>query len=288
MALETHTQFYSVETPEGARKLAFQMWQQSSMDTAPVLICVHGLTRNRHDFDVLAEAMTHHYRVVTVDMIGRGDSDWLTDPSHYGYPLYVSIMQQLMTHLADMTGEGRFDWLGTSMGGLIGMMLAASPNTQIDRMILNDIGPEIPLTGLQRLAGYVGQAPGFVSLLDVEDYLRVTAAGFGKLTDAQWRTMATHAARKDESGNWQLTYDPAIRNAFDGVNEDIDLTGVWSMVSCPVLVLRGAHSDLLTEDGLQRMCQRRSTYSFTVADAGHAPALQSEEEIEAVAKFLTA
>lgn len=288
MALETHTQFYSVETPEGARKLAFQMWQQSSMDTAPVLICVHGLTRNRHDFDVLAEAMTHHYRVVTVDIIGRGDSDWLTDPSHYGYPLYVSIMQQLMAHLAEITGEGRFDWLGTSMGGLIGMMLAASPVSQIDRMILNDIGPEIPLAGLQRLAGYVGQAPDFSTLKEVEEYVRVTAAGFGQLTDVQWRTMATHAARRSESGSWQLAYDPAIRNAFDGVNEDIDLTNFWSAVTCPVLVLRGAHSDLLTEGGLQRMSQRSGTYSFVVEDAGHAPALQSAKEIEVIANFLTA
>lgn len=287
MALETHTHFYSVETPEGRKQLAFQMWQRSASETAPVLICVHGLTRNRHDFDEIASALASHYRVVTVDMIGRGDSDWLSDPTHYGYPLYISLMQQLMTHLEDITGEDRFDWLGTSMGGLIGMMIAASPATQIDRLVLNDIGPEIPVAGLKRLADYVGQAPAFSSLGEVEDYLRVIAAGFGQLSDAQWRTMATHAARKDESGNWRLTYDPAISNAFDGLSEDIDLTGIWKLVSCPVLVIRGEQSDLLTEEGLVRMCERKNTYHVTIPDAGHAPALLSDEEISAVRDFLT-
>ena len=287
MALETHTHFYSVETPEGRKQLAFQLWQLSASATAPVLICVHGLTRNRHDFDEIASALASHYRVVTVDMIGRGDSDWLSDPSHYGYPLYISLMQQLMTHLADITGEDRFDWLGTSMGGLIGMMIAASPATQIDRLVLNDIGPEIPVAGLKRLADYVGQAPAFSSLGEVEDYLRVIAAGFGQLSDAQWRTMATHAARKDESGNWRLTYDPAISNAFDDLSEDIDLTGIWKLVSCPVLVIRGEQSDLLTEEGVVRMCERKNTYYVTIPDAGHAPALLSGEEISAVRDFLT-
>jgi len=156
----------------------------------------------------------------------------------------------------------------------------------IERLILNDIGPEIPLAGLQRLSAYVGKAPLFTTLAEVEDYLRITSSGFGELTDEQWQTMAGHAARQNESGLWQMAYDPEISRAFDGVNESVDLTAVWQMVQCPVLVIRGAESDLLTECGLKRMCQRDNTTQVTFSGAGHAPALMSEAEIKAIRNFL--
>jgi len=286
MTLESHTEYLSIETPEGARKIAFQSWQRTGGGDAPLLICVHGLTRNRHDFDFIAHSMTACYRVVTVDIIGRGDSDRLQNPEHYGYPLYVSQMMQLLKHLASVTGETRCDWLGTSMGGLIGMMIAATPGSPIDRLILNDIGPEIPLAGLQRLSEYVGKAPPFFSFQEVEAYQRVVASGFGDLTDEQWNHMARYAATLESDGFYRMNYDPAIALAFEGLNEDIDLTPVWQAVSCPVLVLRGEDSDLLTAECAERMAEKRDVRLVSFPGTGHAPALFSEEQIAAVRDFL--
>lgn len=286
MTLEAHTEFLSVDTPEGPHRMAWQCWQKSGMDDAPLLVCVHGLTRNRHDFDIIAAAMTGHYRVITVDILGRGDSDYLKDASHYGYPLYVSLMLQLLNHLKEETGETSVDWLGTSMGGLIGMMIAAQPHSPVARLILNDIGPYIPLQGLQRLAEYVGKAPLFTAASDVEEYIRIILSGFGPLTDAQWQHLARYAAAKNESGRWRMRYDPRIAMAFEGLSSDIDLQPVWSAVRCPVLVLRGENSDLLSAATVADMCSRPATVSATFADTGHAPALMCEEQISVIRDFL--
>lgn len=286
MTLESHTEFLSIDTPEGQHQIAWQCWQKEGMDNAPLLICVHGLTRNRHDFDALAIAMTGHYRVITTDIIGRGDSDRVAQPELYGYPLYVSQMMQLLAHLAKTTGETRVDWLGTSMGGLIGMMIASSPHSPIERLIMNDVGPYIPLAALQRLADYVGKAPKFSSSKEVEDYLRIVASPFGKLTDEQWAHMTRYSARQDENGMWVMNYDPAIAMAFQGLDSDVDLSAIWKAVACPVLVLRGMQSDLLTAEAAQKMAEKKGVFLIDIPDVGHAPALMSEEQISYVRDFL--
>ena len=286
MTLEAHNEFLTIDTPEGPRRIAWQCWQRSTAADAPLLICVHGLTRNRHDFDVIAADLTNHYRVITVDIIGRGDSDRLDDPQHYGYPLYVSQMMQLLAHLAAKKGEGRCDWLGTSMGGLIGMMIAAMPQSPIDRLILNDIGPYIPLSGLTRLSDYVGKSPAFTAQSDVEEYLRFILAGFGQLTDENWRHLARYGADMQPDGRWCLRYDPGIAIAFDGLEGDIDLWAVWQAVSCPVLVLRGEDSDLLSEETVNRMLERPHTRAESFSQTGHAPALMSADQISVIRDFL--
>ncbi len=286
MTLEAHTHFLNVETPEGPRRIAWECWHAHGMEQAPVLICVHGLTRNRHDFDLIAKAMSDHYRVVTVDILGRGDSDRLAAPEHYGYPLYISQMLQLLKHIAEATGEQRFDWLGTSMGGLIGMMIAASPGSPIERLIMNDIGPFIPLKGLTRLSDYVGRDPAFSTMAEVEEYLRLILSGFGRLTEEQWQHMARYSVATGADGYLRLRYDPAIASAFEGLSEDVDLWAVWDAVSCPVLVLQGEESDLLDSGTVARMCEKPSVISRAFAQCGHAPALMSDDQIQCVRDFL--
>lgn len=286
MAIESHTEFLSIDTPEGPHQIAWQCWQKEGMERAPLLICVHGLTRNRHDFDFLAAVMTDRYRVITTDIIGRGDSDRVVQPELYGYPLYVSQMMQLLTHLEKTTGEGTVDWLGTSMGGLMGMMIASSPHSPIDRLIMNDVGPHIPLAALKRLAGYVGKAPKFLSLKAVEEYLRIVASPFGALADAQWQHMARYSSRENEKGMFEMNYDPAIAMAFQGIDADVDLSSIWNAVTCPVLVVRGLESDLLTADGAQIMAEKQGVKLVEIPGVGHAPALMSEEQIAVVRDFL--
>lgn len=286
MTIESHTEFLSIDTPEGRHQIAWQCWQKDGMDNAPLLICVHGLTRNRHDFDTLAAALTDHYRVITTDIIGRGESDRVSQPELYGYPLYVSQMMQLLAHLREKTGESAVDWLGTSMGGLIGMMIASSPHSPITRLIMNDVGPRIPLTALQRLAEYVGKAPIFSSQKEVEDYLRIVASPFGALTDAQWQRMALYSSRQNEQGMWEMNYDPAIAMAFQGIEADVDLTSIWDAVACPVLVIRGQESDLLTAEDAKTMTSKKSVQLVEIPDVGHAPALMSDDQIGMVRDFL--
>lgn len=286
MTLESHTEFLTIDTPEGPHQIAWQCWQKEGMDNAPLLICVHGLTRNRHDFDFLAAKMADHYRVITTDIIGRGDSDRVNQPELYGYPLYVSQMMQLLAHLRETTGQSQVDWLGTSMGGLIGMMIASSPHSPITRLVMNDVGPWIPLAALQRLAEYVGKAPLFNALNEVEEYLRIVASPFGLLTDQQWQHMARYSARQNEQGMWEMNYDPAIALAFQGIDSDVDLSSIWEAVKCPTLVIRGEESDLLTADGAKYMQSKGGVSLATFPDVGHAPTLMSDEQIAVVRDFL--
>ncbi|PCI47420.1 MAG: alpha/beta hydrolase [Oceanospirillales bacterium] len=285
MSIVTRTETLVIDTPEGNRNIAWQMWQHPDKPDAPLVICVHGLTRNRHDFDMLAKVLAEDYRVITVDVIGRGDSDRLHDGQLYGYPLYVSQMMQLLEYLEEETGQSTCYWVGTSMGGLIGMMIAALPNSPINRLILNDIGPVIPLAALQRLGEYVGKAPTFHNIVGIEHYLRIVAQPFGPLTDAQWQHLARYSAEDTGGGVWQLRYDPQIALAFAGLDSDIDLTAVWTAVECPVLVIRGAESDLLTANTANDMLMREGTELAVIPGVGHAPVLMDDEQISLVSEF---
>ncbi|MCB9957631.1 MAG: alpha/beta hydrolase [Rhodospirillaceae bacterium] len=251
-----------------------------------VTVCVHGLTRNSRDFDMVAERLAQSRRVVCPDVVGRGRSDWLPDASLYTYPQYMADMGTLMAR----TFAEAVDWVGTSMGGLIGMMLASLPKSPIRRLVLNDVGPFVPAAALQRIAGYVGKDPHFKGLAELEAYLREVHAPFGKLSDAQWRIMATHGFRKLEDGSLGLAYDPAIGEVFKTTPiEDVDLWAIYDRITCPVLVLRGATSDLLSEDTARQMAERgpRATV-VEVPNCGHAPMLMADDQVAAVAGFLEA
>ncbi len=248
-----------------------------------VLVCTHGLTRNAHDFDHLAQRLAGKYRVVAWDVAGRGGSDWLRQSADYGYPLYVRDAAALIAHL----GAERISWIGTSMGGLIGMMLAAQPGTPIERLVLNDIGPFVPADALQRIVAYVGVQQRFRNLDEVEQYLRTVHAPFGTLTPIQWRHLAEHSSVPDGDG-FRLHYDPAIAEPLSNQEiVDLDLWAVWDLLACNVLVLRGAESDVLTADTVSRMAERGpQVQCLEFGGTGHAPAMMSDDQIEPIVGWL--
>jgi pimeloyl-ACP methyl ester carboxylesterase len=250
-----------------------------------VLICVHGLTRNGRDFDFLAAALAPHYRVVCPDVVGRGRSDRLEVADDYHLPLYVSDMVTLIARLA----VEEVHWLGTSMGGLIGMALAAHDDTPIARLVLNDVGPLITAASIRRIGEYVGRAPGFASIDEAEAYLRLVAASFGALSDAQWRHLTVHAVRATGDGRYEMVYDPAIGDPFRKAmgDEDVSLWPIYDRVRCPTLLLRGAESDLLLRETAVEMTTRGPQARLVeVPGVGHAPMLMDDDQIRTVGEFL--
>jgi pimeloyl-ACP methyl ester carboxylesterase len=267
--------------PHGFHRIAYVEWPGPS--GAPTVVCVHGLTRNGRDFDVLAAALSRRYRVVCPDVVGRGKSAWLSHAEDYGYPLYLSDMTALIARL----DVERVDWIGTSMGGLIGMMLAALAGAPIRRLVINDVGPLIAKDGLERIATYVGEDPSFADLAALEAYLRRVSASFGTLTNAQWRHLAEHGARMRPDGTLGRAYDPRIAEAFKEVKGDVDLWPVWDRITVPTLVLRGAESDLLRPADAAAMTARGTKARVVeFAGIGHAPALMADDQIAAIEAFL--
>ena len=263
-------------------RLAYVAW--GAPECPRVLVCVHGLTRNGRDFDFLAAALEDRYRIACPDVVGRGASAWTASAKDYAVPQYLADATALLARL----GVETVDWLGTSMGGMMGMFAAATPGSPVRRLILNDIGPFIPKAALERIATYVGADPHFADLDAVEQYLRKVHAPFGNLSDAQWRHMAVHGARPLDGGGFGLAYDPAIANAFQGdATTDVDLWAIWDRIKCPVLVLRGAESDLLLRETAEEMTRRGpKARLIEFAGCGHAPALMAPEQIAAVRDWL--
>jgi len=269
--------------PHGFHRLAYTEW--AGPPGARTVLCVHGLTRNGRDFDDLARSLSHRFRVVCPDVVGRGKSAWLSHAEDYGYPLYLADMTALIARL----DVAEIDWVGTSMGGLIGMMAAAQQGTPIRRLVMNDIGPLIAVEGLQRIATYVGDDPAFENLADLEAYLRKVSASFGTLSDAQWRHLAEHGARTRPDGKLGRAYDPAIAQAFKTVKGDIDLWPLWDAVRCPTLVLRGAESDLLRSGDAAEMARRGPKARIVeFPGIGHAPSLMVPDQIAVIEDFLAA
>ncbi len=266
--------------PHGFHFMRYTEWGDAR--NPRVLVCVHGLTRNGRDFDYVASSLADAYRVVCPDVAGRGRSDWLRDPSDYTYQLYCGDMATLIASLHAETG----DWLGTSMGGIIGMIFAGLPGTPVRKLVMNDVGSLIPKSSLVRIGEYVGREPEFDSLEALEATMR-SVSPFGELTAAQWRHLALHVAKEDEKGVWRFRYDPGIGKNFHAAPPaDVDLGAYWNAVHSPVLVIRGEFSDLLQAETLERMSQRPRTETFTVRDTGHAPMLMNDEQVGVIRRFL--
>jgi len=253
---------------------------------APAVVCAHGLTRNGRDFDALAEALSDRFHVICPDLPGRGKSDWLPDAAAYQPPSYVVALAHLLAQINKPVA-----WVGTSLGGICGMMLAAAPGTPLTRLVLNDLGPLIPAAALKRIRDYMSDAPErFASLAALEAHLRIIHAPFGKLTDAQWAHLARFSARTvlDQTGQgaFAMHYDPKIVDPIRAnVPLDVDMWPLWNLISIPRLAIRGAESDLLLADTYERMLATGAE-GYVVEDAGHAPALMDEASIARIRAFL--
>jgi pimeloyl-ACP methyl ester carboxylesterase len=247
-----------------------------------VLVCVHGLTRNARDFDYVATNLADAYRVVSVDIVGRGRSDWLRDPVDYNYPVYCGDMATLIASLHAET----VDWLGTSMGGIIGMIMASLPGSPVRKLVMNDVGSLVPKASLVRIGQYVGREATYESLDALEAAMR-SVSPFGDLSAEQWRHLSMHVAKHDEQGKWRFRYDPGIGKNFHATPPaDVDLRYYWNQVHGPVMVIRGEHSDLLTAATLDEMKMRAHTEAYIVKDTGHAPMLMDDAQVGAIRRFL--
>ncbi len=268
--------------PSGFHRVAYREWPGPT--GAPTLVCVHGLSRNGRDFDDLARAMSDRYRVVCPDMAGRGRSEWLANPAEYAFPTYLSDCAALIARL-DVESV---DWLGTSMGALIGMLLAARPGAPIRRLVLNDTGAVVSKEGLNRIGAYLGSGESFDFLEAMEASVRRNNAAYGALTDAQWRKLTEDGARRLPDGRYAFNYDPRIGDPLKaGPVEDVDLWGVYDAIRCPTLVLRGDRSDIISHDVAEAMTGRGPKAKIVeFPGVGHAPALMAKDQIDVVRDFL--
>ena len=271
-----------VEGPDGRYALSYADWGDPA--AGRTIICVHGLTRNGRDFDHLATVLAQGARVLCPDVVGRGRSDPLREAQHYALPTYIAHMLQFVRQLE----LEEVDWVGTSMGGLIGMGVAASEGSPIRRLVINDIGPFLPKPALERINTYLGRDLRFEDLAALESHLREVHAPFGPLTDAQWLHLATHSARTMPGGRLGLAYDQRLAEPMrTGPVEDVDLWPVWDQIRCPVLVLRGTESDLLLAETAREMTERGPKAELVEFEGvGHAPALMAEDQIRVVRAWL--
>jgi pimeloyl-ACP methyl ester carboxylesterase len=300
--------------PHGFHRVAYTEW--GSPANPHTVVCVHGLTRNARDFDYLARALEKQHRVICMDVAGRGRSDWLENQDDYTFRQYqvdaaaliarvtnrsshALLPRWLQAHRA-ASGEGTVDWVGTSMGGLVGMLLAAQPRSPLRRLVLNDVGPSIGWAALIRLKGHLASRWQFGSLEELESALRQAVAEWGPLTDEQWRHLAVHSAQQLEDGSWRYACDPAVgvASAWGWSAESklgnrnllgMELWSTWEAIRCPVLVLRGADSQILQADTVERMlASGPPTRVVELPGIGHAPSLMAPDQIELVQEFLRA
>lgn len=298
--------------PDGFHRIAYTDW--GDLANPHAVLCVHGLARNSRDFDRLADRLAETCRVVCMDVVGRGDSEWLSDKSSYCFPTYLSDAAALIARitsparpsfLAKMKARllsplpvTQLDWVGTSMGGLIGMLLAAKPGSPIRHLVMNDVGPFVPWSALVRLKDHVGAQTSFVDVSAVEAHLRRACATFGTFDEAWWAHLVENGADACDDGSYRLRYDPDISRGLP-VHSDpelpigpeflsgIDLWSVWKEVRCPVLVLRGEKSDVLPREVADEMLRSRDNVKvIEFPGVGHAPSLAVPEQVEAVRRFL--
>lgn len=294
------TNYFLGVSADGFHRVAYTEWGQPDK-TQPTVFCVHGLLRNRHDFDALANFLSRQERhIFCPDIAGRGDSEWFKNPQHYTFEQYIADMTTLIAR----SSVTQIDWIGTSMGGLIGMMMAALPNSPIRRLVLNDIGPQIPLHGLRRLAKYADTHISFSSKEEAKQYYQTIYADFGDLSESQWIDFTEHSIALQPNGKYTAKCDPNITHnkthtqfmwelvhhphkTLEGVLFDIDLWSIWCQIKCPVLLIHGRHSDILLSEHIAKMQEiYPQTDLIEVENAGHAPALLELAEHEKIKNWL--
>jgi pimeloyl-ACP methyl ester carboxylesterase len=278
----------------GPRRMAY--WQWGAPDAVHTVVCVHGLSRQGRDFDVLAQSLvarsTEPVRVVCPDVAGRGQSDWLKDPAGYAVPVYAADMLGLLMHLKPKM----LDWVGTSMGGLIGLAVTAhaqSVGVVVRKLVLNDVGPAIEWSSLQRIGNYLGRSMEFDSLEQAADAMWAISSSFGPHTPEQWLELSRHMLKTLPDGRVRLHYDPLIATSFRAVTEEMAAAGqaqLWQLydsIQAHALLLRGADSDLLSRSTAQEMTLRGPKARLVEFDGvGHAPTLIAPDQLEVVTSFL--
>lgn len=277
--------FVQCASPGGLHRVAYTEW--GDPQNPRVLLCVHGLTRSGRDFDRLAASFAQTYRVVCPDVVGRGLSSWLNVPNYYTVPQYVADMVTLIARL----DVEKVDWFGTSMGGLIGLGLAGLPDSPIQKMLLNDVGPHLEPAAVSRIGDYLGKPVRFETLQQGIDYAALLAQSFGPLTPEEWREINTPLIH-ERDGAWLFRYDPRIAQPFAAITEEATAAGeaaLWGALAAipgPVLVVRGEQSDLLSRETVAKMVEQgRAVTSVEIAGVGHAPAFMSEDQIEIARRF---
>ena len=281
--------FVQCLSPAGLHRIAYHEWGDPA--NPRVLMCVHGLTRTGRDFDELAKVMSADYRVVCPDVAGRGRSEWLADPRCYVLPQYVSDMVTLIARL----NVESVDWFGTSMGGLMGIGLAGLPKSPIRKLLVNDVGPRLTATSIERIGSYVGLKVRFKTFEEGLAYLKTISTSFGHHSPEQWREL-NGAILKPVSGDkgleWILHYDPALAVPFRDITPELAQAGeaaLWhsfEAVPGPVMVVRGEQSDLLTRETLDEMIRRgRDVRSVEIPNVGHAPTFVQPEQIAIARNF---
>ena len=277
----TQAQKYFLQRPD--HKIAYRAWGD---DNAPAIIGVHGLTGNGSDFDFLAPALVEKdYRVIAVDLAGRGESDFLKNPLDYNYDVYCADLLALLSHL-DLRAV---DWIGISLGGLLGIKLAGMGASPIRRLIINDVGPEVPKMALDFIHQVISQSYEFDDVTALETRMRATRGlTWGKVTDEQWAHMAAHNARALPNGKVTYAYDPAIAKIFETQpTGDENLWPYWENINVPVLLLWGKKSMILTKKIIKQMKKSGPAFDLhTFKDCGHVPSLMAPGQIEVVTDWL--
>lgn len=254
-----------------------------------VLVCVHGVTRVSDDFDHLALELCRDYRVVCPDVVGRGRSSWLRDPQYYQLPQYVSDMVTLLARLNAETVH----WVGTSMGGLIGIGLAGLQDSPVRKLVINDVGPTLNADALKRIGEYIGYAARFATFEEAVSYICAISQPFGPHTDEEWLKLASDVLRKDEDGQWIRHYDLGLSIPFKSATPEATkqgeaiLWGSYDRIACPTLLIRGKNSDLLSRDIAHAMTERGPKAALVeIEEVGHAPTLMHADQIAVVKQFL--
>jgi pimeloyl-ACP methyl ester carboxylesterase len=278
-------------SPAGLHRMAYKEWGDPA--NPRVLVCVHGVTRVAGDFDVLAASMSDRYRVVCPDVVGRGRSGRLRDPGHYIVPQYVADMVTLIARVTADNADEAVHWVGTSMGGLIGMILASFEDSPIRRLVLNDIGPVLDGAALARIGEYIGQDVRFTSFEEGARFVKDVSSSFGPHSDDEWRKLASDVLVQEPGGDWVRHYDLGLAKPFAALTPERaeqDQAALWAAfdaIRCPTLLIRGEESDLLSRATAEEMTRRGPKPQLAeIAGVGHAPTLMHAHQIGVVRNFL--
>lgn len=266
----------------GFHRINYLEWGNPKNDT---MVCVHGVTRNAHDFDFFAQTMHENHHLICPDVVGRGESDHLINGQGYDYLQYNADMNALLARI----DKPKVDWLGTSMGGIIGMVLASLPQTPIKRLILNDIGPEITRDSLTMIGEYIGRAPDFRSRAKLKEYIRNIYTEFHPMSEDDWDAMAETSTVRTKTGKYKLRLDPAIGDAFrESISLfDIDMWDTWQAIHCPILILRGKESSFFSKEVADKMVATNPDATLVELEgAGHTPTLRNDAQVNVIRDWL--